>query len=84
MNIAKKIVLFFFGKRIRKTIMKDRGAVAKLEYKRLVESPLSEWSDRLWIIRNLDFTYLHRFDFLHNGITLDSDGRTVANESSSN
>lgn len=58
-EIVKKIVLFLFGKRIRKTILKRRTDYCKW-YDELVASPLSEWRDRLWQIRNLDGLYGNR------------------------
>lgn len=58
-EIVKKIVLFLFGKRIRKTILKRRTDYNKW-YNELVASPLSEWRDRLWQIRNLDGLYGNR------------------------
>ena len=56
---VKKIVLLLFGKRIRKTILKRRTDYSKW-YNELVASPLSEWRDRLWQIRNLDGLYGNR------------------------
>lgn len=56
---VKKIVLFLFGKRIRKTILKHRMNYKEC-YDELVASPLSEWRDRLWQIRNLDGLYGNR------------------------
>lgn len=56
---VKKIVLFLFGKRIRKTILRKRTDYTEW-YNELVASPLSEWSDRLWQIRNLDGLYGNR------------------------
>lgn len=58
-EIVKKIILFLFGKRIRKTILKRRTDYSKW-YNELVASPLSEWHDRLWLIRNLDGLYGNR------------------------
>lgn len=48
MNIAKKIVLFFFGKRIRKEFFLRQEADG---YKKFIESPLWEWSDRFWLLK---------------------------------
>ena len=56
---VKKIVQFLFGKRIRKTILKRRTDYSEW-YNELVASPLSEWRDRLWQIRNLDGLYGNR------------------------
>lgn len=48
MNIAKKIVLFFFGKRIRREFFLRQEVDG---YNIFIESPLREWSDRFWLLK---------------------------------
>lgn len=55
----KKIILLLFGKRIRKTILLKRTNYREW-YDELVASPLPEWRDRLWQIRNLSDLYRDR------------------------
>ena len=50
-EIVKKIVLFLFGKRIRKEFIKHDNE-PEWAYKAFVASPLSEWRDRLWLLKH--------------------------------
>lgn len=47
----KRIILFFFGKRIRKIFIRHSLSI-RIGYNEFIASPISEWRDRLWLIRN--------------------------------
>ncbi len=48
----KRIILFFFGKRIRKIFVPHIFGIGGMQgYNEFIASPISEWRDRIWLLK---------------------------------